>query len=57
MGKAPLVKPLSKSAVNGRLGFILGIFKFLTFDLAAFFVSCGVRVKDSLLQSKGNTRE
>ncbi len=57
MGKAPLVKPLSKTAVNGRLGFILSIFKFLTFDLAAFFVSCGAQAKDGLFKSKGKDRE
>ena len=38
MSKAPLVKPLSKAAVGGRLSFIFSIFKFLSFDLAAFFV-------------------
>lgn len=57
MGKAPLVKPLSKSAVNGRLGFIFSIFKFLTFDLAAFFVSRGANIKEGLFHSKGQGRE
>lgn len=57
MGKAPLVKPLSKSAVAGRLGFILSIFKFLTFDLASFLVSRGAKVKDGLLKAKDQGRE
>lgn len=57
MDKAPLVKPLSKSAVAGRLNFILSIFKFLTFDLAAFFVSRGTQVKNGLFHSKEQGRE
>ncbi len=57
MSKAPLVKPLSKAAVGGRLSFIFSIFKFLSFDLAAFFVSKAAEAKDGLFNSKGNSRE
>lgn len=57
MSKAPLVKPLSKAAVGGRLSFIFSIFKFLTFDLAAFFVSKAAEAKEGLWKSKDNSRE
>ncbi len=57
MAKAPLVKPLSKSAVGGRLSFIFSIFKFLSFDLAAFFVSKASEAKEGLFNSKNNSRE
>lgn len=57
MAKAPMVKPLSKSAVSGRLSFIFSIFKFLSFDLAAFFVSKADEAKEGLFNSKGNSRE
>ncbi len=57
MAKSPLVKPLSKSAVGGRLSFIFSIFKFLSFDLAAFFVSKASEDKEGLFNSKGNSRE
>lgn len=57
MSKAPLVKPLSKSAVSGRLSFIFSLFKFLSFDLAAFFVSKAGEAKDGLFNTKGNSRE
>lgn len=57
MSKAPLVKPLSKAAVGSRLSFILSIFKFLTFDLAAFFVSKAAEAKEGLWKSKDNARE
>ena len=57
MAKAPMVKPLSKSAVSGRLSFIFSIFKFLSFDLAAFFVSKAGEAKEGLFNSKGNSRE
>lgn len=57
MAKAPLVKPLSKSAIGGRLSFIFSIFKFLSFDLAAFFVSKASEAKEGLFNSKNNSRE
>lgn len=57
MAKAPLVKPLSKAAVGGRLSFILNIFKFLSFDLAAFFVSKAANAKEGLFKSNDTSRE
>lgn len=57
MGKAPLVKPLSKAAVAGRLAFIFSIFKMFTFDLAAFFVSKAGEAKEGLFSSKGKSRD
>ncbi len=57
MAKAPLVKPLSKTAVGGRLSFIFSLFKFLSFDLAAFFVSKSGEAKETLFNSKDNSRE
>lgn len=57
MGKAPLVKPLSKAAVAGRLAFIFSIFKMFTFDLAAFFVSKAGEAKEGLFNSKGKSRD
>lgn len=57
MSKSPLVKPLSKASVAGRLSFILSFFKLFTFDLAAFFVSKAGEVKDGLVSSKGKSRE
>lgn len=57
MAKTPLVKPVSKAAVSSRLGFILGIFKMFTFDLAAFFVSKAASTKDGLFNTKGNSRD
>ncbi len=57
MVKVPLVKPLSKAAVGGRLAGIFSIFKGLSFGLASAIMAVFSNAKDGLMNQNNKGRE
>ncbi len=57
MAKIPLVKPLSKAAVGGRLAGIFSIFKALTFGIASALITVVSNTKDGLINPNNKGRE
>lgn len=57
MAKIPMVKPLSKAAVGGRLTGIFSIFKALTFGIASALITVASNTKDGLINPNNKGRE